>query len=248
MRHPKNVRFRDFSPTNVFLFACMLLTLVSLFVFSGARQPFSSAEVKFTDASAGGLAIMPASCPSDPHWEGECNPACIITATPNSYNAGSVNTVQIHWQAQQPPPENDSQITIFNMAISGIGGVYTSGTLDVAAPQSSFTYTCDGAYLDDSGNVLGQFTCSAPVTVTNSNPLDLYISQVLLYRSPGDPVSPGDILTYRMSIRNSGTADQNWLDVHDHVPTNTTLTWQGGGTDYNSSGQMAGGVDGNGDV
>src|SRR3989344_8966983 len=251
MRHLKHVRLGMFRSANMFVFAGILLALLALSAFSGAREPFSSAEVKFTDASAGGLSIMPASCPSDPHWEGECNPECIITTTPSSYNAGSVGTIQIHWEAQQPPPENDSQITTMVFEVSSIGGVYGAGTLDVAAPQSSFVYKFDGAYLDTYGTVLGSFTCSAPVTVNNivEPPVhQLYINQTLLYRSAGEAVAPGDIISYRMYIKNSGTADQNWLDVHDHIPTYTKLAWQGGGTDYNSSGQIAGGVDGNGDI
>ena len=251
MRHLKHVRLGMFRSANMFVFAGILFALLALSAFSGAREPFSSAEVKFTDASAGGLAIMPASCPSDPHWEGECNPECIITATPSSYNAGSVGTIQIHWEAQQPPPENDSQITTMVFEISGIGGVYRSGTLDVAAPQSSFVYKFDGAYLDTYGTVLGSFTCSAPVTVNNivEPPVhQLYINQTLLYRSAGEAVAPGDIISYRMYIRNSGTADQNWMQVRDRIPAYTTLNWQGRGTDYTSCDQIASCVDGSGDI
>ena len=43
-----------------------VLTVVMFLSFTHVKQPFTSAEVKFTDASKGGLAIMPASCPSVP--------------------------------------------------------------------------------------------------------------------------------------------------------------------------------------
>ena len=45
------------------LVACALLIAGA---FSHSPKPFSSVEVKFTDASAHGLAIVPASCPSNP--------------------------------------------------------------------------------------------------------------------------------------------------------------------------------------
>lgn len=43
--------------------------------FGSARHtaPFASSEVNFSDLSPSGLAIVPASCPSNPHTSGECS-------------------------------------------------------------------------------------------------------------------------------------------------------------------------------
>lgn len=47
----------------IILAACAILLASA---FTHAPKPFSSVEVKFTDAAANGLAIVPASCPSNP--------------------------------------------------------------------------------------------------------------------------------------------------------------------------------------
>lgn len=72
----------------------MCLVLLVGVSFSGLNRPFVSSEVAFTDASASGLSIVPASCPSYPHYAGECSPggggsggagsAVSVTATGNS--------------------------------------------------------------------------------------------------------------------------------------------------------------------
>jgi len=65
------------------LYLAGLLAIVALFAAGlGAQRsqaPFASAEVQFTDVSARGMHIVPASCPSDQHYIGECGPA---TCTP----------------------------------------------------------------------------------------------------------------------------------------------------------------------
>ncbi len=66
------------------LLAAAILALAVLSVWytaSGKQQPFASAEVQFTDASAHGLSIVPASCPSSPSYPGECGPV----ATPITF-------------------------------------------------------------------------------------------------------------------------------------------------------------------
>ena len=216
---------------------------------ASGSAPFMSAEVKFADASLSGLSIMPASCPSSPHWQDECSmpTSCVISVTPNRYTAGTVSSVQLHWEAPQPPASYDSQIASINGTVTSIGGVFPSGTLDVAAPAFSMTYTYNGAYLDSSGATLGTFSCSAPLTVSASQPLSLYISQVELYRNANDPVYPGDRITYRMYVSNTG--NQTWVSISDHIPANTTLIWQGGGTTCSAARcDSAGTPNGNGDI
>jgi hypothetical protein len=73
-------RTRLLSDIRTQFYTVALLLLAALFVagLAGTRThvPFSSAEVQFTDASAHGMQIVPASCPSSPHYVGECSGVC----------------------------------------------------------------------------------------------------------------------------------------------------------------------------
>lgn len=76
-----------------FLFAATsaLLYGVSLTVEPVA---FVSSEVRFADASASGLAIVPASCPSNPHTSLECSaPTVTLTQSLSSTAPGQSFTV-----------------------------------------------------------------------------------------------------------------------------------------------------------
>ncbi len=65
------------------LYLVVLLALTAMLVAGlsahNTSETFASAEVEFTDISARGMHIVPASCPSDQHYVGECGPA---TCTP----------------------------------------------------------------------------------------------------------------------------------------------------------------------
>ncbi|HTR18622.1 MAG TPA: hypothetical protein VMH91_01415 [Candidatus Paceibacterota bacterium] len=54
------------------------LAIVALLIAGASSHAAGhlSPEVKFTDASGGGLAIVPASCPSDPQYLGDCTTSC----------------------------------------------------------------------------------------------------------------------------------------------------------------------------
>jgi len=214
---------------------------------------FLSSEVKFTDNSASGLSIMPASCPSRAHWDKECNapqsPNCAISVSPSTITAGQTNTVRVTWATGAPTAviSQDSLVAEIRGSITGIGAVFSSGTLDIAAPSGSFDFTYSGGYFDALGQQLDTFRCTARLTVNGAPQTSLYINQVQLYRAPGSTVYPGDRISYRMYVQARG--DQNWLTIRDRIPAYTTLIWQGGGTDNgNSCSQIPGCVDGNGDV
>jgi hypothetical protein len=56
-------------------YAVVAIVLVLLFInVFNIRSGSSSVEVAFADHSGKGLSIVPASCPSDPHYQGECEP------------------------------------------------------------------------------------------------------------------------------------------------------------------------------
>lgn len=249
MRHQKKVRYDTrIRSANTFVFASIIFALLLLLAFSGTRQPFSSAEVKFSDISASGLAIMPASCPSAPenpdYPHDTCSSTFVATCvgSPPTISSGD----QVVWGAQASggtPPYTRFVWSDSEGREGDTGSVSNWGPIGYSTPG-----TVQGnVIVVDSMGATASASCSVTVQ-SNINGPALSINKVLLYRSEGDTVASNDILTYRMYISNSGTTDQNWLDVHDHIPTNTKLFWQGGGTDYNSSGQIAGGVDGNGDI
>ncbi len=62
----------------------LLFAIVSVF----PNKSFTSVEAKFTDASTGGLAIVPASCPSDPHYAGECSGTPCPNSAPTTGDSG----------------------------------------------------------------------------------------------------------------------------------------------------------------
>ncbi len=76
MRHFSLARL---SKSKNFIFGvAMVVTVLALsFGNSPAHSAgFVSSEVHFADASVSGLSIVPASCPSDPHYSGECSTSC----------------------------------------------------------------------------------------------------------------------------------------------------------------------------
>ena len=101
----------------------------------------------------------------------------------------------------------------------------------------------NGTAADPSGGASGSIyvpNCATPAPA-------LSISKTELSPGAGTIVHPGDTISYRMYVAAWG-ADQSGVQVRDHIPGGTTMVWQGGGTDTNSSAQIAGGVDGFGDA
>src|SRR3989338_6101169 len=104
--------------------ALVLLALLLSAVGDGQKKPFSSVEVRFADTSSSGLAIVPASCPSEPpHWEGDTGlPNC--GGTPQRYACNSNN-----------------------QCVADSGGPYTSSNCNNAcstSPPCTYLPYCDG--------------------------------------------------------------------------------------------------------
>jgi hypothetical protein len=81
-------------------FAFLASLILFAIIFSvGSHYPnkFTSVEAQFTDSSASGLAIVPASCPSYPHVAGECSGPVTnaITISPNPIGPDYVNLYTI---------------------------------------------------------------------------------------------------------------------------------------------------------
>src|SRR3989344_2786165 len=96
-------RSRVSMQTMLFSRAALLLSITFILIIAAlsfnSREPFTSSEVKFSDSSMSGLSIMPASCPSDPHWEGECNSPIVASCIgyPSTLPAGGGSVM---WGAQ----------------------------------------------------------------------------------------------------------------------------------------------------
>ena len=73
------------SRIDVHSISLVVLAAVVFFTFFSAnvmRSPLASAETRFVEKSVQGLNIVPASCPSNPHVVGECDPP-VVTASTN---------------------------------------------------------------------------------------------------------------------------------------------------------------------
>ncbi|HEY4488200.1 MAG TPA: hypothetical protein VJB97_01665 [Candidatus Paceibacterota bacterium] len=118
-----------------------LLVLICALVLLGvlyaptATMRFSSAEIGFTDTSRGGLAIVPASCESEPpypHVEGECDSAisCTLTASQEQINAGGSFTLS--WVSTRIGPMLYPEYHFFDGTINeGVGAVSDSGAVEL---------------------------------------------------------------------------------------------------------------------
>ena len=65
--------------TSAIVFALLILAaamIVSGSLFANGRSAFSSSELRYFEHSQSGLQIVPASCPSSPHYAGECDSSC----------------------------------------------------------------------------------------------------------------------------------------------------------------------------
>ena len=160
MKFPHKKAERIFGlPLMVVLFA-----IITFFALSSANTylphaAFLSHEMAFTDNSTHGLRIVPASCPSDPHAEGNCS--CTITLTPSSFSQGE--SAALSW-AVSPNAQN-----IVLLSNSGSASLPTleanlapSGQLSVS-PDVTTTYTVTGEVtsVGENQNVLSGWPAAA---------------------------------------------------------------------------------------
>ena len=168
----------------------ILALLVAGAFTAGEKSAFVSTEVQFTDTSVRGLQIVPASCPSSPHWAGECGGAppvpwqngCSISVAPSGITAGESATLSWSTVTRNPYIPAGS--------ITGIGPVAVSGSVAIS-PSRTTIYTYSGSYnVRSFGGVLipvGTFSCSASVLVySGATPCGTYYctGTRLYYRTP----------------------------------------------------------------
>jgi len=163
-----------------FLFALVLavaaLFILDAFSHSSSKPAFSSAEVKFADAAGGGMLLVPASCPSSPHYSGECQggtPSSGCSLTASSYFVAAGDSVTLYWHTANIDGlgvDFGSGLINFSGTIQP-GGITTSGqsgAVTITAPSQTTTYTYSGQgtfwYLNRN---LGSFSCDATISVNS---------------------------------------------------------------------------------
>ena len=128
----------------------LLFAAVQLGAGSRAQDPFVSTEIRFADRSLSGLSIIPASCPSNPHASGECDPTTCsmwVDSNPIGYGSGTY----LRWT---------SSSNATSLFIDGYGFVNGSGATWVGPSQSTTYNASVSSYISG-----GSGTCSATLTV-----------------------------------------------------------------------------------
>ena len=155
--------------------AIVVLAAMALFALqsdSQSRKPLASAETRFVEHSTSGMQIVPASCPSDPHYSGECSGAppaassgtCVIYADPSPISSGQSSTLS--WNVADFAYGDFGTFPPSNIMLSSVGPVARSGST-LVSPAQTTTYTLSGNYLVGD-TVLSTFSCFRTVTVTVS--------------------------------------------------------------------------------
>lgn len=137
-----------------------------LFTGLDGRTPIASSETQFVELSESGLQIVPASCPSSPHYSGECDgipppTSCSITSNPSTIDSGQSST--IGWNSDAGGIFSDSGATyVINPTIGSVG---SSGTRAVSPTETTqYTFTVDIPPFFGFGGA--NYTCQTTVTVT----------------------------------------------------------------------------------
>ncbi len=162
MQHPHTAKSRTWHLVRRQLAVVAGLSIFAFALFVGvnsfdARQTNLSPEVKFTDVSANGMQIVPASCPSSPHYAGECS-ACTISASPSTILEGQSTTLT--WAT----PVLDPIYTASGSISPTVGAVAGSGSTAVT-PSVTTTYTYSGTYYFGGAPTASTYTCATTVTV-----------------------------------------------------------------------------------
>lgn len=163
--------------------AILAVVIAGMFLYADTRPAFSSSEVRFTELSESGLQIVPASCPSSPHYANECSGGgirrvgqCTIWASDYALAAGESATVS--WLADDGFSLDmggwSISYTYSSGSITAIGSVPRSGSLMVAPAQTT-TYVFTANYASDwaAASIFGpppSLKCDATVTVGGDNP------------------------------------------------------------------------------
>lgn len=190
---------------------------------SGGVVP--SVELTFSELSPSGFEIVPASCPSDPHFSNECSvQVCPTGETFNGTicvcNSTGQEPVQGVCPVSQPTSGcaitatpssiatgdavtlawNTSTRATGDPTLSSVGTVARSGTY-VARPSITTTYTLSGT--ETSGAGTAPYSCSVAVSVNTADN-----SQCVSHTIPAT-MHPGETRSVSVTFKNTGT--NTWM-------------------------------------
>jgi len=154
----------------VAIIAALLLVVLQPFSQS---EGFRSSEVAFTDPSPGGFAIIPASCPSSPHYDGECDIEEIPGRCGMRFDPWVVaedEQTTLTWRGPIDRPRIGNVTYISGVIVPTIGAVGQEGSRQFA-PTENTTFVYRGTY-EWSWGILKferNFECQASVTVIPKN-------------------------------------------------------------------------------
>lgn len=157
----------------------VLVVIVFAIDFLSSDHPFTSVEVKFTDASPHGVAIVPASCPSDPHYPGECGGSCVSNvgegcSASNSCGGSSSGNIQCDGSCSAgapacPPPPPPPSVNTSN------GTYNVNGSLSVLEGDTiTLGWSCPGGTTVSSSNFASGGSQSGSVSVPIMNATSYY--------------------------------------------------------------------------
>ncbi len=179
MRAVKKIRIRD---SRIYIFSVVaVLAIFFLSINSHTGRPaVATAETRFVEHSVSGLEIVPASCPSAPHYAGECSVTppppppppppvtgngCSLTA--NQYTVTAGTPMALSWVID-PFLMLRARGGIFGATIAGV--ISPTGTLvttetgaTTVTPAATTQYVLSGNVTSFFGFAL-PFSCSATVT------------------------------------------------------------------------------------
>ena len=198
----------------------VLLAMVALAAFSTFGQPeysFESSEVKFADASPSGLSIIPASCPSSPHYAGECS-SVSISVSPTSIPY--LGTTYVSWSASGVSScsiyTSDSTHGLSSWQDGLSGSNVPAGGLQ---RDTTFTIRCDS----------GTYVSSATVQVAPPPPT-CSITSILpssINQGSGTTVSWSSSNATHVRIFDSLGTDYNWF-----LPTGSPVWYPSSSRSY----------------
>lgn len=171
-----NSWMRFFTKHEIIGIAIFVVVLFASVVLQGNYVNVSP-EVQFADMSKSNLSIVPASCPSDPHFAGECSgeipPGGDCSLNASSYSISPGQPVTLSWAISSKISESDGGGCFFrncNIApvsatiIPRIGSVPVPNGSTTDYPPSTTNYIMTATYQDGD-----RARCSAIVTVQEAS-------------------------------------------------------------------------------
>jgi len=161
------MRHRLGSETHKRIAATVLGALIIAGVFSVSthnRPALASSETRFSEHTSGGLQVVPASCPSSPHYIGECNPTdinCSLSVAQRVVMPSTANTVS--WYIAPDPIWGGMATTLGTLTPVGVMVTSSSGNTAVAPTQTT-TYQMTGSHTYF-GFTTSTFSCQNTIVV-----------------------------------------------------------------------------------